>query len=217
MIVMARFCGNCGAQLDDDARVCGQCGTPIDGEQGKIPGLKITDPEKKKKLVKRIKTAVVLLVVAIVAIVGVRVALSYTGTNGLVRKVMAAYEKNDVDALVALSSDILFYCSDDYENDVYEYYEYAFDNNIDSFESSVGHSYKMTYKVEAIYDLSQRKQHEMLKDVESSCPDFDEDLISKISVARVKITAKQGSKSVSKTVKIFMAKEGNNWKLLYIE
>lgn len=214
---MARFCGNCGAQLDDDARVCGQCGTPIDGEQGKIPGLKITDPEKKKKLVKRIKTAVVLLVVAIVAIVGVRVALSYTGTNGLVRKVMAAYEKNDVDALVALSSDILFYCSDDYENDVYEYYEYAFDNNIDSFESSVGHSYKMTYKVEAIYDLSQRKQHEMLKDVESSCPDFDEDLISKISVARVKITAKQGSKSVSKTVKIFMAKEGNNWKLLYIE
>ena len=29
---MTRFCGNCGAPLDDDALVCGQCGTPIDGD-----------------------------------------------------------------------------------------------------------------------------------------------------------------------------------------
>ena len=212
---MARFCGNCGAQLDDDARVCGQCGTPIDGESGRIPGLKPIDPEKKKKLAKRIKTAVVLLVVAVVAIVGVRVALSYTGTNGLVRKVMTAYEKYDIDALVALSSDMYYYS--DYENYVDEYFEYAVGNNIDSFESSVGHSYKMTYEIEEIYDLSQRKQDEMLKSIEYMYPDFDVDLISKISVASVKITAKQGSKSVSKTVIITMAKEGNNWKLLYIE
>lgn len=215
MIVMARFCGNCGAQLDDDARVCGQCGTPIDGGHGKIPGLKIADPEKKKKLVKRIKAAVVLLVVAVVAIIGVRVALSFTGTNGFVRKVMTAYEKYDIDALVALSSDMYYYS--DYENYVDEYFEYAVGNNIDSFESSVGHSYKMTYEVEEVYDLSQRKQDEMLKNIEYMYPDFDVDLISKISVASVKITAKQGSKSVSKTVKITMAKEGNSWKLLYIE
>lgn len=215
MIVMARFCGNCGAQLDDDARVCGQCGTPIDGGQGKIPGLKITDPEKKKKLAKRIKTVVALLVVAVVAIVGIRVALSFTGTNGLVRKVMSAYEKYDIDALVSLSSDMYYYS--DYENYVDEYFEYAVGKNIDSFESSVGHSYKMTYEVEETYDLSQRKQDEMLKNIEFMYPDFDVDLISKISFASVKITAKQGSKSVSKTVKITMAKEGNSWKLLYIE
>lgn len=49
---MARFCGNCGAQLDDDAKVCGQCGTPIDGN---VPGLKIVDPEKKKKMMKKVK------------------------------------------------------------------------------------------------------------------------------------------------------------------
>lgn len=28
---MAKFCGNCGAQLDDDDKVCGQCGTPVTG------------------------------------------------------------------------------------------------------------------------------------------------------------------------------------------
>lgn len=28
---MSKFCGNCGAKLEDDARVCGNCGTPLDG------------------------------------------------------------------------------------------------------------------------------------------------------------------------------------------
>lgn len=201
--------------MDDDARVCGQCGTPIDGESGRIPGLEPIDPEKKKKLAKRIKTAVVLLAVAIVAIVGVRVALSYTGTNGLVRKVMAAYEKYDIDALIALSSDMYYYS--DYENYVDEYFEYAVGSSIDSFESSVGHSYKMTYEIEEIYDLSQRKQDEVLKGIEFMYPDFDAELISKVSAASVKITAKQGSRSASERITITMVKEGGTWKLLYIE
>lgn len=45
---MARFCGNCGAQIDENAKVCGQCGTPIEGST-KTPPVKIIDPEKKKK------------------------------------------------------------------------------------------------------------------------------------------------------------------------
>lgn len=27
---MTKYCGNCGAQMDDDARVCGNCGTPFE-------------------------------------------------------------------------------------------------------------------------------------------------------------------------------------------
>lgn len=30
---MAKFCGNCGAQMNDDANVCGMCGTPFAGAQ----------------------------------------------------------------------------------------------------------------------------------------------------------------------------------------
>ena len=212
---MARFCGNCGAQLDVDARVCGQCGTPVDGEQRNIPGLKDTNPKKKKKLMKKIKIALVLLVVAVVVIAGVRVALNFTGPNGLVRKVMAAYEKYDIDALVAMSSDMYYYS--DNENYVQEYFEYTVGSNIDNFESSVGHSYKMTYEVDEIYEVSQRRKEEILKDIEYTSPDFDVSLISKISVANVKITAKQGSKSTSTSVEITMSKEGKNWKLLYLE
>lgn len=209
---MARFCGNCGAQLDDDAKVCGQCGTPIDGN---ALGLKIVDPEKKKKMMKKVKGVIALAIVVVIAVVVVKIISGFTGTNGLVRKIMVAYEKYDIDTIVSLSSDMYYY--NDYEDYVDEYFEYAVGNNIDNFESSVGHSYKMSYEVDEIYDLSQRKQDEMLKSIEYAYPDFDVDIISKIAVADVTVTAKQGSKSVSRTVKITMSKEGNTWKLLYLE
>ena len=209
---MARFCGNCGAQLDDDAKVCGQCGTPIDGN---ALGLKIVDPEKKKKMMKKVKGVIALAIVVVIAVVVVKIISGFTGTNGLVRKIMVAYEKYDIDTIVSLSSDMYHY--NDYEDYVDEYFEYAVGSNIDSFESSVGHSYKMSYEVDEIYDLSQRKQDEMLKSIEYAYPDFDVDIISKIAVADVTVTAKQGSKSVSRTVKITMSKEGNTWKLLYLE
>lgn len=152
---MAKFCGNCGAQLDDGDKVCGQCGTPVNGNAGTVPGLKVVDPEKKKKMAKRIKGIVALVIVVALAITGVKVYLSFTGTNGLVRKVMTAYEDYDVDSLVALSSDMYYYFdSDDY---VDEYFEDAVGKYIDNFESSVGHSYKLTYEVDEIYDLSKRK------------------------------------------------------------
>lgn len=212
---MARFCGNCGAKLDDDARVCGQCGMPIDGIQGKVTGFKVVDPEKKKKLMKKVKMGIVLVAVIIVAVAGIKIVRNFTGTNGLVRKVMAAYEKYDIDTIVSLSSDMYYYS--DYENYVEEYFENAVGQNIDNFEASVGHSYKMSYKVEEIYDLSQRKQEKILKNIEQLYPDFDVDKINKIALASVKVTAKQGSKSASRTVKITMSKEGKNWKVLYLE
>lgn len=212
---MAKFCSNCGAQMDDDARICGQCGMPIDGSQGKAPRLKVVDPEKRKKLKKKLKIAIALVVVIIIAVAGIKIVRNFTGTNGLVRKVMAAYEKYDIDTIVSLSSDMYYYS--DYENYVEEYFEYAVGQNIDNFEASVGHSYKMSYEVEEIYDLSQRKQNEILKNIEYLYPDFDADIINKIIVANVKVTAKQGSKSVTKTVKLTMSKEGKTWKLLYLE
>ena len=215
MIDMAKFCGNCGSQLDDDARVCGQCGTPIDGNEGKIPGLKVVDPEKQKKQKKKVKRTIVLLTVVFIAIVGIKVILSFTGINGLVRKVMVAYENYDIDRLVTLSSDMYYYSDD--ENYVDDYFGYAVGNNIDYYESAVGHNYKMSYEVEEIYDLSQRRQDEIINNIESIYPDFDVDIISKMAVANVKITVKQEGEMVSQNVMITMSKEEGTWRLLYLE
>lgn len=211
---MAKFCGNCGAKLDDDAKVCGQCGTPLDGASTNISGLKVVDPEKQKKVKKTLKLVAILAALVVVAVVALNIASKYTGYNGLLRKVMTAYENYDIDTLVSLSSDMYYYGEEDW---VEYYFEYTVGNNLDSFESSVGHSYSLTYEVKETYKLSDRKLNTLLDTIESTYSDFDVSAIKKVVVADVTVTAKQGSKSVSKDLQVTMTKEGNSWKLLYIE
>ena len=47
---MAKYCGNCGTQLEDSAKVCGQCGTPLDGASLPRPKVKVIDPEIRNSL-----------------------------------------------------------------------------------------------------------------------------------------------------------------------
>ena len=61
---MAKFCGNCGARLEDDAKICGTCGTSVEGVTTSIPGLKVTDPEKQKKVKKTFKLVAGLMVLS---------------------------------------------------------------------------------------------------------------------------------------------------------
>lgn len=211
---MAKFCGNCGTQLEDNAKICGQCGTPLDGASTKIPGLKVIDPEKQKKLKKMGKRIVALVALVIVAVIAFNVVAQYTGANGLLRKVMSAYKEYDIDTLISLSSDMYFYGEEDW---VEYYFEYNVGDDLDSFESSVGHSYKLTYEVNEIYTVSDRKLDDMLDQIEYSYADFDIGMIEKIVIADLTVTAKQGSKSVSRDMNIVMSKENGSWRLLYIE
>lgn len=211
---MAKFCGNCGAKLDDDAKVCGQCGTPLDGAAANVSGLKVIDPEKQKKAKKAVKLVAVLIAIAVVAVIALNIASKYTGCNGLLRKVMAAYENYDIDTLVSLSSDMYYYGEEDW---VEYYFEHAVGNNLDSFESSVGHSYKLSYEVNETYVMSERKVDEVLSEIENTYPDFDVSAIGKIAVANLTITAKQGNKMANRDVNIIMSKENGSWRLLYIE
>ena len=211
---MAKFCGNCGIQLEDNAKICGQCGTPLDGALTNIPGLKVVDPEKQKKLKKMSKRIVAMVAFVIVAVIAFNVVAQYTGVNGLLRKVMTAYKEYDIDTLISLSSDMYFYGEEDW---VEYYFEYNVGDDLDSFESSVGHSYKLTYEVNEIYTVSDRKLDDMLDQIEYSYADFDIGMIEKVVIADLTVTAKQGSKSVSRDMNIVMSKENGSWRLLYIE
>ena len=211
---MAKFCGNCGAKLDDNAKVCGQCGTPLDGASTNISGLKVVDPEKQKKVKKVVKLVSVLAVLVVVAAIALNIASKYTGYNGLLRKVMTAYENYDIDTLVSLSSDMYYYGAEDW---VEYYFEYTVGNHLDSFESSVGHSYKLSYEINEIYVMSKRKADEVLSEIENTYTDFDISVINTIVVADLTLTAKQGSKSVNRDVNVIMSKENGSWKLLYIK
>ncbi len=210
---MARFCGNCGAQIDENAKVCGQCGTPIEGST-KTPPVKIIDPEKKKKNKKIFKIVIALALVVAVAVTAINVVSKFTGYNGLLRKVMTAYEGYDIDTIASLSSDIYYYGEEDY---VESYFENSVGATLDSFESSVGHSYQFSYEVNETYTMSERKTKETLDGIKYAYPDFDVSIIEKIVVSDITVTAKQGNKSIEKELNITMSKENGKWKLLYIE
>ena len=110
---MAKFCGNCGAKMDDNDKVCGQCGTPVDSET-KTSSVKIIDMERRKRNKKLLKLIVVLILIIAVVATAINVVTKFMGPNGLLRKVMSAYEEYDIDTLVSLSSDIYYYGEDAY-------------------------------------------------------------------------------------------------------
>lgn len=211
---MAKYCGNCGAELVDNAKVCGQCGIPVDGISARVSGLKTANLEKQKKIKKTVKLIGVLVVIVVVAVVGLKIASKFTGCNGLLRKVMTAYENYDIDMLISLSSDMYYYGEEDW---VENYFEYSVGDDLDSFESTVGHSYKLSYEVDEIYPLSDRKLNMLMDTIESEYPDFDASAIKKVVVAEINVEAKQGDNSVERDLSITMTKEGSSWKLLYIE
>lgn len=208
---MARFCGNCGTPLEDNAKICGNCGTPLEDTSVSVRGLKAADSEKQKKTVKLIVSLAVLILIVVVTI---NVVSQYTGYNGLLRKVMTAYENCDIDTLISLSSDMYCYGEEDWAE---YYFKYSVEDDLDSFESSVGHSYKLSYEVDEIYTVSEWKLNDMLERIEYSYSDFDVSKIEKIVIADLTVTAKQGSKSVNRDIDIVMSKEDGTWRLLYIE
>lgn len=210
---MAKFCGNCGTQLDDNVKVCGQCGTPVETLSA-IPSVKIDDPEKQKKAKKMFKLICSLVAIIAVAIVAINIVFNFTGCKGLLRKVMNAYENYDIDKLVSLSSDMYYYGEEDW---VEYYFEYSLGEDLDYFEAYVGHDYKLRYDVQDIYTLPERKLSSILDTVEASFPDYDVSSISQVKIADIEVTAKKGTSSTSIAVQVTMVKEHGSWKLLYID
>lgn len=213
MFEMAGFCGNCGAKLDEGQKVCGQCGTPVEGVM-KTPVIRIDDPEKKKKNKRRLKAVTAIIAVVLIGIIAVNVVLKFTGYNGLLRKVMKAYETYDIETLVSLSSDIYYYGGESYGED---YFENIVGETLEFFETSVGHNYKISYEINEIYKMSNHSINATLDQIEYTFSNFDISTIEEIVVCDLNITAKQDGKSQNKALSIFMSKEDGKWKLLYIQ
>lgn len=210
---MAGFCGNCGAKLDEGQRVCGQCGTPVEGAM-KTPVIRVDNPEKKKKSKRRFKAVTAIIVVVLIGVIAVNVVLKFTGYNGLLRKVMKAYEAYDIEKLVSLSSNIYYYGEENYGED---YFESKVGETLEFFETSVGHNYKISYEINETYKMSNRSINETLDQIEYKYSNFDISTIEEIVVCDLNVTAKQDSKSQNKAISIFMSKEEGKWKLFYIQ
>ena len=207
---MARFCGFCGAPIDENASVCGNCGKPVDGEETKGGG-------RKKVNVKTIAVIAAMIIVLAALIFAItRLTQNDDGRQGLIKQVIKAYEKEDIDSMIRLSSDI--YRGKRIDGlTAEEYFRNVMGSSADYYENAVGHNYKLTYKILDLYDRSQRRQNEYVNSIMELYPYFSASTITAMSAAEVEITAKRGSSMVTEYKKITMSKEDGNWKLADIE
>ena len=211
---MAKFCGNCGAQMDDAAKVCGNCGTPFAG----AAPVHYDDPEKKALQQQKRKAAVkkygVIGALILVVIIAISIISANTGSNGMLKKVMRAYKEYDIEQIVLLSSDAFYYAAPDY---VEVYFENTVGFYHDMFEDSVGPKYKISYEVIDTFKISKRNMDELEDRLKNMFPDFDVSEIDKAVTAVVEVTAKQGGKRSTYCVNITMTKENGDWKVLFID
>lgn len=214
---MAKFCGNCGAQMEDNAVVCGYCGVGMENSSvGGAKQFKVKDPEKKKKIKKYITIgASVVAAIIVISILG-SIISNFTGYKGCLRKTMKAFEKSDMSAF----SKIVTSSMDELDEDESDYWmeeaiEWRVNATHDTFEDKVGHNYKVSYEVDEYFALEGRKFDNLIDEIEYY-DDIDASIIDKIEIAEITVTAKKGKKSSDIQIQVVMSKENGSWKLLGI-
>lgn len=139
---MAKFCGNCGAQSEDNAKMCGNCGAPFAESQNgvgnilsKIPGVNDINikPEQKDLIMKIAKIAVpVIAAVAVVLIVVFAAIVPNTGAQGAMKKYFKALANSDsatiVELMPARDTSEAILGDDDLAEYLDEYFEYSQEN-----------------------------------------------------------------------------------------
>ena len=206
---MAKFCGNCGAQMEDDALICGNCGTPLRAAGGE--GSDKTGKMQHIKLVLMGVAAVLALVVVL------SIVTSFTGYRGLTRRVMAAYKNEEPEKLAELSSDLSYDIYESHNGGLEDHYRNSINSKIAYFDNLLGFDYKLSHKVEETEKLTGRRLQNTLDGLSWSVTDKAAlNSIKKIMNVTVTLTAKSGSRRQSRTVTLQLVKEGLSWKLLDI-
>ena len=211
---ISKYCGNCGAKLENSEKVCRHCGRPVDSFLTTASGVIVVGSNRQKKVKRTVRWIAGLIVTVIIATLAVNIASNFTGYYSLLGKILNAYEDDDIDAFVSLSSNAYYYSD---ENWVENYFENSVSFSLDFFETAVGYRYNLSYEVNEIYVMSERNKDKLIKTLEEAYPEFNTSLIEDVVVANMTVTASQDKKSTSRNIEITMTKEDGEWKILYIE
>ena len=212
---MSKYCGNCGAQMEDNAMVCGYCGTSLDGSSEST--FKYEDPEKKAKITKIIKKITIAVIAIIVVSIAANIISSFVGYKGAVRKFMNAYKEENSEALVDMTCS--FMQDEDYSEIIAYRYETRLENDFDNFDDYFDSKYSIKYEITNSSKLSDRQSKSIMEQLASNgfVSDDDIDVVKKIMIIKVAVTAKHGSDKTSTYKTIYLAKESGGWKLLDFE
>lgn len=236
---MAKFCANCGNQMNDEDNVCSKCGTPVAGAvvqtaaapeqaqpqqaapeqaqpqqaapaQAAAPTGKTISGSKLIKLVAAVLGAIFVLCIVIGVVASMN---SYKAT---LDKMVKALRKNDTATLESLSSSICEEAYGDwYGGDLSDYYEGQISNTLDKYEDSVGTIKKITYEITDETELSKRRVNE-LKDSLVDDYNMDPSDIKKVVNVSLQLTVKGSKKSSAYNVyDLYLIKESGGWKIFY--
>lgn len=206
---MAKFCGNCGMQLEDDARVCGKCGTPYESNEVPSSGM---SPQTKKKIKKIAILSAIGVVVIIIGIISINIFSYMTGYERTIDTYFQAINEYNVDKALCVVSEagMSLNTSVDYDKT----FSNMISNMLDSYESQVGHDPKVSYEIVDSYKLSDRKYQNFLTMLEDNYK-YDTGDINEIVCVNVKpiITGSRSSKTLS-VEEMYILKEKGKW-LIY--
>ena len=219
---MAKFCGNCGAQSEDNAVVCGNCGAPFAAAPANAPEApaapaanpvdKIKDTMKNNNLVKYIVMGVAALLVVVLLFVGIGALAG--GPEKTAKKYIKYILNEKFDKVEKLYPDYVLEQYDDADMDIedmaeesYEYLDEYFDGDLDDCKVSVD-----ILDVD-IYKKGTDALDNYIDGLEDADYEDEAEKVKAIAVVTYEITAKDGKEYSTYEETMTLVKYKGSWKL----
>ncbi len=209
---MSKFCGNCGAMLDDNAAVCTTCGAVLNQGTINSPDL----PKKKKKSgKKKVAVAVIALMVAIAVGFGGVFVYNNTGYRGVIAKYVKALNNCDAKLYYSILSNRM---KDEYE-DFEDYhsnegFEFDLQNSIETKyereEDIVGKDFKYSHRINDIYKVPKKDTKGYFKYLDK---EKGYDNISEFVIVDFTLIAKGKKRTKAYSYNFVLSKENGKWKI----
>lgn len=238
---MANFCMKCGSKLQEGDQFCTNCGMPvakmeIPGNQNQAAQRQVMQgqaiqgqvmPRQMRAVQKPSgkKTGLIIGAIAggtalVVLILVIMVFLFSGGKEKVSNQVMEAYQSEDIDTLMDLSSDLMEYAG--MTSTFKKYVEGAIEDDLHSFEKQLGDDYKLSYEIINIEELSKMEQEEYTESVlmyiaMKGIPNVDENFVSEMCSVEVEWTAKTDDDFVTIEKTIILSKEDGTWRMFDIQ
>ncbi|MEE0266097.1 MAG: hypothetical protein UD936_10775 [Acutalibacteraceae bacterium] len=185
---------------------------PSAGDSATVP----TNGNNKKTLaiVAAAAVAIIVLVVVIIAAAG-----SGGGYKSVIENKLKAFEKGDAQKLAKTYPEFLYIEEFDTEEDFIENLEDAdFSTElIEKLEEEVGSNVKLSYKIEKVTDLSEKKFDKFCEAI-SEAHDCSINKIKTIKKADIKVTAKgKDGKHEFDWEDVYLIKEAGDWYILNMD
>lgn len=207
---MSKFCGNCGATLDDAAVVCGYCGAPLNnnapGQNSTINKAGVASVVNELKGNKIVKIAVPVVAALVVLIIVISIIVSNTGYKGAVKSFMKAYKDQDIDTMISMSSDI---ATDAQDDDTIDYLTEMAENHYEHVDDKCGDT-KIKYEITNVKELSKSKLGDY-KDIFDEL-DLDSSEVEEGKKITLLITYDGDKRTKTHKATMVMFKENGEWK-----